>query len=258
MLDIFSFVYFVWSFSAIASVVGLYFAFRHRSAQFQWRLLFSFTIFAWVLHFSRIWLDPDVTTRMIFFEDLCGFNTMLFPFLITSKNRVSKDIMFFVAALFASHSLFYPNNIEGDPILYFNTIRFFFAHLILVAVPVLMVSWKLHKPSIKSYPYLIAYISVGALYNFYLSNLLVRSGIENRYYNYMGIWGGFDTVYRVFENVAPFLRYTTTVLGEEVSRPIPVIYLYPGLILYYTPVWFLMSFPTWVPWIRKWRTKKAQ
>ena len=253
MLEMFSLIYFIWSFLAIAIVVGLYFAFRHKSTTFQWNLLFGFTIFAWILHFSRLWLDPDLETRMLFFEDLCGFNTMLFPFLIKSKNKVAKDIMFFVAALFASHSLFYPNNIEGDPILYFNTIRFFFAHLILVSVPVLMVSWKLHSPSFTSYPYLVLYISIGALYNFYLSSMLVRSGLETHYYNYMGIWGGYGTVYDLFEKVAPFLRYTTEVAGQEISKPIPIIYLYPGLILYYTPVWFLMGFPMWVPWIKKWK-----
>ena len=61
----------------------------------------------------------------------------------------------------------------------------------------------------------------------------------------MGLWGNTDTVYRVFEAVAPFFRYTSIVSGVEVSKPIPFLYMIPGLILFYVPVWVLMSFPSW-------------
>jgi hypothetical protein len=251
MLEIFSFGYFVWSFLAILLMVLLYFGFRHKSDRFQLNLLFGFTIFAWVLHFSRIWLDPDLKLYTIAFEDMCGFNTMLYPFLLKSKNRVTKDIMYFVAGLFAAHSLFYPNNIEGDPYWYYNTIRFFFAHFILVAVPVLLVAWKLHKPSLKSYPYLLVYISIAGFYVFTLSVVLVETGLAPRYFNYMGLWGGNGTVYELFEKVAFFLRYTTEVNGVPVERAIPVIYMYPGLIVFYTPVWFAMDYPLWTGWMKR-------
>lgn len=245
MLEIFSFGYFVWVVLAILITVGLYFVFREKSERFKFRLLFGFTIFAWILHFSRYWLDPDLKMYTLFFEDLCGFNTMLFPFLLLSKNKISKDIMYFVGALFASHSLFYPNNIEGDPFFYFNTIRFFFAHLILVSVPVLLVAWKMHVPNMRNIPYMIIYVLIGATYNFSLSVIFVETGLVHNYINYMGLWGNTDSVYRIFESVAPFFRYTVMVQGVEVSKPIPFLYMIPGLIVFYTPVWILMSFPSW-------------
>lgn len=245
MLEIFSFVYFVWVIVAIALIVGTYVVFKDKTEQFRFRLLFVLTIGGWVLHFSRFWLDPDLKMHTLFFEDLCGFNTMLYPFLLLSRHKLSKDIMYFVGALFAAHSLFYPNNIEGNPILYFDTIRFFFAHLILVGVPILLVGWKMHIPNVFNIPYLIIYVLIGALYNFMLSVVFVETGLVSYYINYMGLWGNTDSVYRVFEAVAPFFRYTSIVGGVEVSQPIPYLYMIPGLILFYTPVWILMSIPSW-------------
>jgi len=245
MVEIFSLMYYVWVILAIAIIIGVYYLFKDKTNEFKFRFLFGLSIFAWVIHFSRYWLDPDLKMYTLFFEDFCGFNTMLLPFLLLSKNKLSKDIMYFVAALFAAHSLFYPNNIEGDPIFYFNTIRFFFAHLILVGVPVWLVAWKMHTPNVRNIPYFIIYVLIGALYCFTMSVVFVETGLVTRYINYMGLWGRTDSVYRVFEAVAPFFRYIEVIDGEEISRPIPFLYMIPGLILYYVPVWVLMSFPAW-------------
>jgi hypothetical protein len=245
MLVIGGLAYYLWLLLAALFLVLGWWLFRNKSQTWQMRLLFGMTVFAWVVHFSRYWLDPDLRTYTLFFEDLCGFNTMLYPFLFLSKNKVSKDIMFFVGMVFASHSLFYPNNIDGDPIWYFNTIRFFLAHFILVAVPLWMVLWGRHVPSWRNIPYMIVYVLIGALYSFSLSVFLKELGFVSYYKNYMGLWGNERSVYRIFEAVAPMFRYTDVVGGVEVSKPIPYVYMIPGLILFYVPVWTLMSLPFW-------------
>jgi hypothetical protein len=250
VLNMFSVVYFVWVIVAIVLMVIMYRVFRDKSDRFKYNFLFSLTILAWIIHFSRIWLDPDLLPHKIFFEDLCGFSTMVYPFFFLSKNKVLKDYMYFVGAVFAAHSLFYPNNIEGDPIFYFNTIRFFFAHFILVSVPVMMVSWKMHVPSIKHIPYMVLFVLIGALYNFSLSAFFVEVGLLSYYKNYMGLWANTDSVFRIFERVAPFAVYTTIEQGVEVTKPIPFVYMIPGLILFYTPVWTIMS----IPFLRKKQT----
>lgn len=243
MLIIGSFTYFIWILVAILLLVLGWYLMKDLSESTQMKTLFSLTIFAYIVHFSRYWLDPNLKTYALFFEDLCGFNTMLYPFLFLMKNKVSKDIMYFVGMVFASHSLFYPNNIDGDPIVYFNTIRFFLAHFILVAVPLWLVLWKLHRPSMRHIPYMVIYVIVGAMYSFSLSIILYETGLVSYYKNYMGLWANTESVYRIFESVAPFLRYTDVVGGVEVDKAIPFVYMIPGLLLFYVPVWVIMSLP---------------
>lgn len=243
MLQIGGIVYFIWIILAIVLLVAGGYLLKDVEKEKQLRLLFGMTIFAWVIHFARVWLDPDMMPHELLFEDLCGFNTMLYPFLFKMKNRVLKDIMYLVGAVFASHSLFYPNNIDGNAILYYDTIRFFMAHFILVAVPLWLIAWGHHTPSVKSVPYAFLYVLIGALYSFTLSVVIYEVGLVHYYKNYMGLFGGRDSVYELFEAVAPFFRYDTTVGGEVVSEPIPYLYMIPGLFLFYVPVWLAMTLP---------------
>jgi hypothetical protein len=243
MLDLGSMTHIVWILVALTLLfVGAY-ALKDLRQTTQRKLLFSMTVFAWVIHFSRYWLDPDLKIHTLFFEDLCGFNTMLYPFLFLMRNKVSKDIMYYVAMVFAFMSLVYPNNIDGDPILYFNTIRFFLAHFILVAVPLWMVIWKLHTPSMRNIPLMVIYVIIGAMYSFTLSVVLYETNLLHYYKNYMGLWGNTGGVWEIFEYFAPFLRYNVEVGGEIVSKPIPFIYMLPGFILIYVPLWILMALP---------------
>lgn len=243
MLIIGSFVYYLWIVTAIFLLTLGWYIMKDLSKTTQMRFLFGLTVFAYIVHFSRYWLDPDLKTYTLFFEDLCGFNTMLYPFLFLMKNKISKDIMYFVGMVFASHSLFYPNNIEGDPILYFNTIRFFLAHFILIAVPLWLVLLRLHKPDLKNIPYMVVYVLVGAMYSFTLSVVLYETGLVSYYKNYMGLWANRNSVYRIFESLAPFFRYTKIVNGVEIDKAIPFIYMIPGFLLFYVPVWIVMALP---------------
>lgn len=243
MLEMFNWIYFVWIIAAIFLYILIYFGFKNKSDKFKFWFLFSWTIFAWVLHFSRWWLDPNLRLYEMFMKDLCGFSTLVYPFFMLSKNKVFKEYMYFVGGLFALHSLMFPNNIFGDPLLSFNTIRFFFAHFILVGVPLLLVLWKMHIPSIKSIPYAILFMLMGATYNFALSSFFFEVGLTNTHVNFMGLWGNTDGIYRVAEKFAPFLRYDVLVDDVLVSKPIPFFYMLPSLIVVYVPVWVLMALP---------------
>jgi hypothetical protein len=243
MLEMFNVIYFLWILTAILLYILIYFLFRDRSDKFKYWFLFSWTIIAWILHFSRWWLDPNVRLYEMFMKDLCGFSTLVYPFFMLSKNRIFKEYMYFVGGFFALHSLAFPNNIFGDPILYFNTIRFFFAHFILVGVPLLLVLWKMHKPSMKSIPYMVVFMLIGAMYSFTLSSFFFEVGLTRTHVNFMGLWGNTDGVYRIAEKIAPFMRYDARVNGVTISKPIPFFYMIPALIIVYTPIWVLMSLP---------------
>ena len=243
MLNIFSFVYFMWLFAAIVLFFLVHFLFKDKNAKTKYYILVGFAVFTWVNHFSRYWLDPDYQTFKILFQDFCGFNTMMLPFLLLSRKQVAYDIMFLCGALFAFHSLAYPNNIEGDPILYFNTIRFFFAHFLLVSIPIWMIVWGLYTPDIKNVKWAFLYLIIGAMYNLGLSAAMLEMNLVGRLYNFMGLWGNTDSVYRISEKIAPFFRYSVEVNGVVTSKPIPFLYMLPTLIIVYVPIWVGMTYP---------------
>lgn len=243
MLDIFSLNHFIWLFVAALLYVIVYFLLRNVSNKGKFIFLFSLSVLMWVIHFSRIWLKPDLMPHEIFFVDLCGFSTMVYPFFLLAKKDVYKDYMYFVGGIFALSSLVYPNNIAGDPIFIYNTIRFFFAHWILVGIPLLMVLWKMHTPSIKNLGWMYLFVIIIAWYNMALSAMFVELGFVNKLINYMGLWGNTVSVYNLSEKLVPFLRYTTTINGQLVSRPVPFFYMLPTLTIVYVPLWILMSLP---------------
>ena len=243
MLNIFSLIYFIWILLAVVLFFIVYYIFKDKSKEFQFKLLVGFTILTWVLHFLRFWLDPDMKTFELFFVDFCGFNTMMLPFLLLSRKQVAYDIMYLCGSFFALHSLIYPNNIEGNPILYYDTIRFFFAHFLLVGILLWMIMWGMYKPSVKSVKWATLYLAIGAMYNIGLTAIFVETGLRTTLVNYMGLWGNDVSVYNYAEKLAPFFRYDSIVDGVVVNKPIPFLYMLPSLLFVYVPLWILMTIP---------------
>jgi len=243
MLLMFNYVYFIWVILFILTIIGVYFLFRNKSEKFKFWLLFGLSIFMWVNHFSRIWLEPNLYSYQIFFVDLCGFSTLVYPFFMLFKHKAFKDYMFFIGGYFALHSMLYPNNIIGDPSLSYDVIRFWFAHTILVMIPVLLIAWKLHTPSIKNVGWMVIFVLIGAMYNMTISSVHYYTGLTNSLTNYMGLWGNTDSVYRVYEILAPWIRYDVLIDGQLVSQPFPFFYMIPSLFIVYVPVWCLMALP---------------
>jgi len=243
MLDIFGIYHFIWLLLIPVIIYGVYYLLNNKSDKFKYWFLFSMTLVAWAIHFSRYWLDPNFATYKLFFVDLCGFSTMVYPFFFLLKKNVLKDYMYYLGALFAFLSLAYPNTIQGDPVFLYNTIRFFFAHVILVMVPVLLLVWKLHIPSIKNLGWMFILIMIGGIYNMALTSFFVEIGLRSSLINYMGIWGQEGTIYSYALLFAPWLTYNKMVAGEIVKTAIPFFYIIPAAFIILMPTWILMSIP---------------
>ncbi len=244
MIDIFTLNHLLWVIAGFSIMVGVHYSFRSKSKQFQYWFLFSLTITIWLVHFSRIIYAENLKTYQLFFTNLCGLSTFLYPFLFLSKSKLAKDYMYYVGGFFALLSLSYPYTVEGDPIFAYNSIRFFFAHVFLVMIPVLMASWGLHTPNVKNMGWMFLFVLMGAVYNMALSAFFVETGLKNYLENYMGVWGNDDDVFSDVALIfAPWATYEKVYEGVLTQRPIPFIYMLPSTILFAFPIWFLMSIP---------------
>ena len=243
MLDIFSFYHFLWIILIPIIIFGVYKGLQNKSEKFKFWFLFTLTLVAWAVHFSRYWFDPNFATYKLFFVDLCGFSTMMYPLFILTKKKILKDYMYYLGALFAFLSLAYPNTIEGNPMFEYDSIRFFFAHVILMMVPILLVAWKMHEPNIRNLGWIFVLLMVGGIYNMALTSFFVEVGLRNSYTNYMGIWGHKDSIYSYALIVAPWLTYSKEVGGELVKTAIPFFYIIPAAFIVLMPTWILMSIP---------------
>lgn len=243
MLEIFGIYHFLWILLIPTIIIGVYYGLKNQSLRFKYWLLFSLTLVAWAVHFSRYWLDPEFATYKLFFVDLCGFSTMMYPLFFLMKKDVLKDYMYYLGALFAFLSLAYPNTIQGNPIYQYDSIRFFLAHVILVMVPVLMVAWKMHKPNIRNLGWMFVMIMIIGLYNMALTSFFVDVGLRSGLINYMGIWGREGTIYSNALIVAPWLTYNREVGSTIVKTAIPFVYIIPAAFMVLMPTWTVMSIP---------------
>lgn len=157
IIEMFNGWYFFWFFLQIAATTGLYFALRKANIKVQHGVLFGLLLFGLLLHFLKVYIPPYSVdeARMLrdsWFVNICGANIALFPFLYWSKNGYVKDYMFHVGVISGLIVLFYPQ----EPLAkmdqlgeFWDIVRFYFHHWMIMTVPLLMVLLGHHKPSYK-------------------------------------------------------------------------------------------------------------
>jgi len=157
IIAMFNFWYFFWLILSAGATVGLYFGLRNKSDKTKKAVLFSFLAFGLLLHFLKVYIPPYSVdeARMLrdsWFVNICAANIALFPFMFWSKNEKVKEYMFFIGLISGLLALFYPeeplakSNQIGEQL---DMIRFYYHHWMVMAIPLLMVLLKLHKPSYK-------------------------------------------------------------------------------------------------------------
>lgn len=149
--------YFFWILLSAGMISALYLALKNVSAKAQKAVLFGFLAFGLLLHFVKVFIPPYSVdeARMLrdsWFVNICAANIALFPFLFFSKNKYVKDYMFYIGALSGLIALFYPQEplAKVDQIAdFWDIIRFYYHHWMLLAVPLLMVLLGHHGLSYK-------------------------------------------------------------------------------------------------------------
>lgn len=238
-------------------VLMLYFSLRHRSQKTQKIVLFSILVLCVILHFTKSFYPPystdmDRMLRDSWFINICGANIALFPFMYLSKSKSAKDYMFYLGVLGGLSAIIYPmevllkSNPSGEIL---DIIRFYFHHLMLFAVPLLMLLFKHHTLSYKRILYIPLWLM--AVCAFCMLNQVLQSELgfipmrgddilDIHYKNSSLIWGPPDIgIIRFF--VPEFLRTIPFGPNAGQTKYWPLLWAVVPLYVILVPICFLLS-----------------
>ena len=140
VVEIGSFLYFVFIFVCIALTVGLFFILRNKTQKTQKIVLFSLLVFNFLLHFSRAFYASGVGDflSMVSFRNLCATSVIFFPFIFLSKNETWRDYMVYVGILSGFGTMLYPEGVLGEEMTTFDNWRFYICHMLLFVISCLV------------------------------------------------------------------------------------------------------------------------
>ena len=250
-IQMFNHWYFLWLSLAAGGILGLYYGLRNKTTKTQKIVLFSFLALGLLFHFLKVYIPPYSVDearkwRDAWFVNICGANIALFPFLFFCKNKYVKDYMFYIGVLSGVLALVYPqeplakSNQMGE---FWDIVRFYYHHWMLLAVPLLMVLFKQHTLSYKRI--LSAPIGLLLLMLFIMLNQIFQSELgyiplrgtdifDTHYKNSSYIWGpGTDDAIGNFLALFCPKFFTKIPVGE-----------FAGQVKYWP--WFWMIFPVFI------------
>ena len=250
-IQMFNHWYFLWLSLAAGGILGLYYGLRNKTTKTQKIVLFSFLALGLLFHFLKVYIPPYSVDearkwRDAWFVNICGANIALFPFLFFCKNKYVKDYMFYIGVLSGVLALVYPqeplakSNQMGE---FWDIVRFYYHHWMLLAVPLLIVLFKHHTLSYKRI--LSAPIGILLLMLFIMLNQIFQSELgyiplrgtdifDTHYKNSSYIWGpGTDDAIGNFLALFCPKFFTKIPVGE-----------FAGQVKYWP--WFWMIFPVFI------------
>ena len=251
IIEMFNGWYFFWILLSAAAVFGLYRGLRKASPCLQKGVLFGILLLGLALHFLKMYIPPYSVdeARMLrdaWFVNICAGNIALFPFLFFAKNKYVKDYMFYIGVLSGLIALFYPQEpmAKVDQLAdFWDIVRFYFHHWMLLAVPLLMVLFGHHRLSyrrILSAPtgllLLMLFIILNQIFQSELGYIPLRSEdmFAINYKNTSYIWGPGEN-----DAIGTFFSW----FCPDFFKTIPVGQ-YAGQEKYWP--WFWMIFPAYI------------
>lgn len=243
--------YFFWLLLSAGAIVGLYFGLRRRSRKTQHIVLFSLLALGLLFHFLKAYIPPysvDEARKLrdAWFVNICGANIALFPFFYFVKNKYIKDYMFYIGVISGLIALFYPqeplakSNQLGE---FWDIVRFYYHHWMLLAVPLLSVLFGHHTLSYKrvwvaptGLLLLMLFIMLNQIFQSELGFIPLRSDdmFNINYKNTSYIWGP-----KTPDAIGDFLA----LFCPDFFKTIPVGE-YAGQAKYWP--WFWLIFPAYI------------
>ena len=180
MIEYFNSYYFLYIIIAVVLLIALYLLLRNRSTRTVEIVLFSILFASFALHFLKLAFGyyqerMPWAIRTISPENICAVSVLVFPWFFLSKKAILKDYMFYLGVISGIGATVIPIDVIGFGAFEFETIRYYFAHMIIWIVPLLMVMLKVHTLDYKrilKVP-LVAYIILCVI----LANEVLLTGI---------------------------------------------------------------------------------
>lgn len=151
-MHIFSLAHFTYLLICFSICFLYYFLFRNKSKKTQNIALFIPLVLALIVHFLKP-LIPVYKNNLpeslmaLTCESICAISTFAFPFIFISKSKALKDYMVVIGVISGFLTLLVPAEALNIGIINIEVIRFFFAHLVIFMVPLLMYLFNIHRLS---------------------------------------------------------------------------------------------------------------
>ena len=149
MVEYFNFYYFLYILFAFGLVIGLYLLLRNKSRRTCNIVLFCILFLSFTVHFLKlthesyqVWMPHAIRTATP--ENICAVSVLLFPWFFLSKSKILKDYMFYMGVASGIGATIIPIDAIGQNAFDFETVRYYLSHIVICAVPLLMVLLKLH------------------------------------------------------------------------------------------------------------------
>jgi len=259
MVEYFNFYYFLYIAFALGLLLGLYFLLRNKSQRVSGMVLLGMLFSNFVWHFVKLAFSPyrewmPHAIRTVTPENICAVSVLVFPWFFLSGKNILKDYMFYMGMLSGIGATIFPVDAIGHNAFDFETMRFYFSHILLWVVPLLMVLLKLHTLDyrrIAKVPFL-AYLVLCII----LANEVVLVGAGFVHVNHLFcneirnsalIFGPLEEVRLVgmlFTALTPEL-FLTVPIGPNAGAVFywPIIWLAIPFYIYFCVVALLMALP---------------
>ena len=259
MIEYLNFYHCLYIVFATGLLIGLYFLLRNKSKRTSDIVLFGILLSSFILHFLKLtftyyqeWMPRALIT--ITPENLCAVSALVFPWFYISKKNILRDYMFYMGVISGIGATLYPVDVIGLAAFEFETVRFFYCHIIIWLVPLLMVLLKLHTPGYKrilKVPFLAYLIMCVILVNeviltgagFVRSDYLFRNDVRNASFIFgpepnVGILG------KLFTALTPQV-FMTKPVGENAGSVYywPIVWLIIPSYIYFCAFALLLALP---------------
>lgn len=259
MVEYFNFYYFLYIALALALLLGLYLLLKNKSVKTSKAVLFCILLASFILHFVKLAFDfyqqwMPVAIRTITPENICAVSVMIYPWFFLSKKPLLKDYMFYFGIMSGVGATLIPIDVIGHNAFDFETFRFYFSHILLWVVPLLMVLLKLHTLDYKrimKVPFIVYLILCVILAN---EVMLIGAGFVHidhlfctEIRNHTLIFGPLAEVYflgSLFNTLTPEV-FRTIPFGENAGEVFywPIVWLIIPSFIYFSLASFLLALP---------------
>lgn len=131
----------------------LFFILRKKSKEFIFKFLLIWCFCNFALHFlKQLHYMSFYSLKKSTAENICAVSTIIFPFIMLYKKQGAiHDFMFMIGVIGGFAGIVFPTEAIKQPLFCFESLRFFFCHYSLFAIPVFLAVFNIYTPKLKGF-----------------------------------------------------------------------------------------------------------